>query len=387
MVLVATIGSTAHFGLYPRSIGLDPVGPCSFVYCHASSEVYYGSEVVDATYSTRSWIFQGQALARRAVYFGSRSLTLLCQDSARTVPHEELQASPQASKSRSKAAELTSMALTQGLRQYVETEGGYGVENLLRCYSQLIEEFSERKLSYPEDIERSFAGFSAILANNRPRHVTFHILPAMLLPYCLFWQPKRHDERFTSKDPTSRCGSTMRRSGPFPTYSWSSWPTAVCYNGLWERGCGPWDCQEIAESGLDHSELETASDFHQINVGALAQHTQLLHRSPGSLNNQGLSLSERRSVRSRDGPDVLHFNATGVSSARFSWSQRPVTAHGDPTLYQHKTDTSNIKSEVGVLISLGHDAGDVLPLDQVTRGDSPSFPRVLMVNEVFRYCA
>lgn len=169
IVLVAAIGSSAHFGLYPRSVVLEPVGGCLLRY-RLESELYYGFEVSGATYLTRGWTlrFQEQFLARRAIYCEFESLSAKC---------------------RGKPITFT------------------------------VEGFSKRQLTYEADIQRAFAGLSSVFAQHS-QHASFHKLPSALLLYCLFWHPSRRNEGFTSSDAVSPAQAPARRKGPFPSYSW-----------------------------------------------------------------------------------------------------------------------------------------------------------------------
>lgn len=88
---------------------------------------------------------------------------------------------------------------------------------LFQAYSIIIQGCPERELSYPDDVERAFAGIASILRRISGNQL-FAGIRSILLPHALLWTPRNTTE-------VQRRSST----GGYVSYSWTSGANGVTY--------------------------------------------------------------------------------------------------------------------------------------------------------------
>lgn len=207
LVLTAVLGSTPHFGLYPRRFHNSPIRGVKLV-----GVTCYGLR--RNTCHTRAWCFQEQYMARRTVEFRAKGLHFRCTMEERRTqsqvslegpgplcPNDELE---------DDRPPLRSVLQTfgQGYRQWLDARTKYFGPNFIYIWDMLVSDYMTRSLTYSGDVLRAFEGISASLAKATDDPVFFG-MPAFLFSFCLFWSPGEP--------------SRIRPSqGTIPSWSWAS---------------------------------------------------------------------------------------------------------------------------------------------------------------------
>lgn len=159
-----------------------------------------------SVYSSRGWTFQERLLSPRALFFFNDQVYFQCQ---RGLWSEEAslfagikQLNPQLDPG------LNILAGLVEWRQRIE-EGNWN--EAFRFYTEIIEEYSEKQLSYQSDILKALEGLLTVL-QERSGWSFIMGLPAELLGAALLWTPSH---------------SVPQRRPNFPSWSWCGWTGSV----------------------------------------------------------------------------------------------------------------------------------------------------------------
>jgi hypothetical protein len=224
LVLIAALGATPSFGLFPRSVQPQKIQDVFLHIERCAADNAPSAHLVDemgSAYWTRSWCFQEQFLSNRRLYLGAHWFRFECRsmnvmghlDKNGDVVVRHVQDIKHAiTKGETCAIQCFSRASTHN--------SGVTFSESFHAYSMIVEGYTSRELGWPEDIERAFAGFSSTLSRI-PNCEMANCIPSILLPYALLWSSK--DDRSVS-----RSGG----SASFPSYSWTSCNGAVSYPDL-----------------------------------------------------------------------------------------------------------------------------------------------------------
>jgi hypothetical protein len=224
LVLIAALGSTPSFGLFPRSVKPRKIQGVLLHIERCTADNAPSAHLVDemgSTYWNRSWCFQEQFLSTRRLYLGAHWFRFECR-SMNVMGHLDKDGEVVVQN-----VQDVKHAITKGETWAVQCFSQASMCNsdvtfseLFRAYSMIVEGYTARELGWPEDIERAFAGFSSTLSRIPDTEIV-SCIPSIVLPYALLWSSK--DDR-----PVSRSGG----SASFPSYSWTSCKGAVSYDDL-----------------------------------------------------------------------------------------------------------------------------------------------------------
>ncbi|GAB7331746.1 hypothetical protein MBLNU13_g03716t1 [Cladosporium sp. NU13] len=312
LVLVASVGTSPHFGLFPRSIEprathgeylhIDRRERVENEYSVISD---YGSlDILGTKYSTRMWCFQEQHLATRRVVFGAHWLVFDCceaqwiakiDDSGQMVPAPSVGSNFDAEAMRLLRKGASSSHATFDGRQF-------------DAYAQLVASYTRSELSYAEDVERAFAGFAAIISQGQTGTIA-HNIPMSMLPHALLWRPEdRYAYRARSKQDV------------FPTWSWACTTDATAYYGVSSL---MFSSQYPPHTHLHRSLVRTfwlrsASGTERIDVSsAIHKHAQAIVRTVETDRSEIELAAEQQPKEQRA---VLQFTTYTVSLTRF-WTE------------------------------------------------------------------
>jgi len=165
----------------------------------------FDRSVKDSKWNTRGWTYQERILSKRTLFVTPQQLFFKCCHSPSYLS-EDLDSPPEARKTVTYPMDDTG-------RDTIPHEGSINV----LTYIKIVEEFTRRNITYPEDILNAFAG---VAENMKPLFRSDFLcgLPQSELDYCLAWDP---------------AGAIVRRvcsSGvQFPSWSWAGWTGPVQY--------------------------------------------------------------------------------------------------------------------------------------------------------------
>jgi hypothetical protein len=224
LVLIAALGSTPSFGLFPRSVQPQKIQDVFLHIERCAADNAPSAHLVDemgSAYWTRSWCFQEQFLSTRRLYLGAHWFRFECR-SKNVMGHLDKNGDVIV-----RHVQDIKHAITKGETCAVQCFSQASIRNsgvtfseLFLAYSMIVEGYTARELGWPEDIERAFAGFSSTLSRIPDTEIV-SCIPSILLPYALLWSSK-------DDQPVSRSGG----SACFPSYSWTSCKGAVSYSDL-----------------------------------------------------------------------------------------------------------------------------------------------------------
>ncbi|KAI9684288.1 MAG: hypothetical protein M1822_005761 [Bathelium mastoideum] len=191
LTIVAASGETVHSGLCGwdagnqsgRKLEIATLGPDFRIGILPA----FADELLSCHHAKRGWTYQEGALSCRCLVFLNGFVYFYCQSA---VWREDV------------------MAETEKFRP-IEGAGTLGrarSEWHLRRYSQIIDAYTSRDLTFEADIERAFAGLKANLAASMDNTFIWYGLPACAFDWAMLWSSS-YDE------------SVQRRYG-FPTWSW-----------------------------------------------------------------------------------------------------------------------------------------------------------------------
>lgn len=357
LVLVASTGTSPHFGMFPRSIEPKKTHGI-FLHIDRRSRVddngldHGNTDVFKTKYATRMWCFQEQRLSTRRVIFGAHWLVFNCNEAewivredgtGRLVPSPSIGSCMQAEAMRLLRAEPSAVSerFKNGRR--------------FDAYATLAQSYTKAELSYAADVERAFAGLAAVVSRGQTQPVV-HNIPMAMLPHALLWTP---DSRFTYR--------ARSPSAAFPTWSWAWTTDAISYP---VTASLMFSSQQPPSTHLHRSlvsdfwlQTSSASASRRIGVSSLV-HKSVKRRTSAAA---GLRDEPRRAdIKGSDNrPSTLRFYAYAVSAASFSTKILPppdpkpedwdeVTATQELFL---RYDSSSRKQPIGTIWGLaeGHD--------------------------------
>ena len=161
-------------------------------------------------YASRGWTFQELLLSKRVLFVSQQQIVFHCTRSRRSesLPEE----SPHHTQYRHGEIDLFPKAIS----------ARYDICNL-RSYNTLVQEYSQRRLSFQSDVENAFAGLASILEEWYSGTPVVH---GMMLPFfaCSMTWMFTHAEDYSSYWTNNERGK--KRAG-FPTWSWVAWAAAI----------------------------------------------------------------------------------------------------------------------------------------------------------------
>ncbi|KAK3312227.1 heterokaryon incompatibility protein-domain-containing protein [Apodospora peruviana] len=156
-----------------------------------------------SVYNSRAWTFQERHLSRRVLCFLDEQVYFQCQ--------KELWCEEP-------PINLTIMSTVRG---WGETVKEMEWDAAFRFYAQVVQDYSWKQLTYPDDVMAAFSGIAATLEQHSGWTIT-HGLSEQVFDWALLWIP---------------LGGTKRRPQPrsslvssFPSWSWMGWVGPVSYN-------------------------------------------------------------------------------------------------------------------------------------------------------------
>ena len=215
-------------------------------------------QLSNSTWNTRAWTFQERILSRRCLIFTNRQVYFDCRCDAmredivcERITSDKTQDPSYHSYTQDsggltlfpKATSLPEGPIAQDLKP-----GSKRWPKTLTTYSQLIELYSSKNLSYPQDILLAFEGAQAVLKKLNGWSFLYG-LPEPIWDHALLWRPKDviHRRSFNGE-------STAGQQPVPPTYSWAAWTGPVSYR--------PWDFG--LESRIDQFEVRRDHYFKVI---------------------------------------------------------------------------------------------------------------------------
>jgi hypothetical protein len=158
-------------------------------------------------YGSRGWTFQEQILSRRILFITERQAVFHCGVSqySESLPKE---------------------------KPYIDSQFGFGdidlqseksfehdSEEILGCYSTMVQEYSTKRLSFEADIENAFSGLASILEKWCRSCPVVHGLMSAYFGYSMLWTIGEDQEYYSAY---SMAETGKQRKG-FPSWSWVGW--------------------------------------------------------------------------------------------------------------------------------------------------------------------
>jgi hypothetical protein len=109
-------------------------------------------------------------------------------------------------------------------------------------YIKLVEQYCQRKFTFPNDILKAFAGIESAIEEDLCGWTMLYGLPQELLDEAILWEPGR--PRAATTNPGRFFNAAIRsitpvkhtpiqlRSSEFPSWSWAAWIGDICYDEL-----------------------------------------------------------------------------------------------------------------------------------------------------------
>lgn len=202
-------------------------------------------------WNTRAWTFQERLLSRRSLIFTDRQVhfdcrcdamreDVVCERVSSDLSQDTFHYTPDfgALKLFPKSTSLfeSSSIRSVGLLSKVKATPW---PDTWKSYSQLIELYSAKSLSYPRDILLAFEG-AQVVCKKMYEWSFFKGLPKEIWDHALLWRPKDSIDRRILEDE-----DTPKQQLVLPTYSWTAWIGPVTYR--------PWHSGLVSRT--DHFEL------------------------------------------------------------------------------------------------------------------------------------
>jgi hypothetical protein len=232
-------------------------------------------KAIDRTvYVSRAWTFQERHLSRRCLYFLDEQIYFQCRMELWCEEKSFVQLSrfiPPASAEVGLNIMSRAPAWGQSIKRK-DWDRGFAF------YAELIQEYSWKTLSFPEDVLNAFSGLLNALETHSGWNF-IHGLPEQLIDWALLWIPAG----FHQRRPPPNSGPLLQ----FPSWSWIGWIGPITFNLSYT-----YTLTELS-SLLANVELETfqgnTSNFIEI----------------------------QRSIREKDGPDESH-RSEGIEAKSFN---------------------------------------------------------------------
>lgn len=296
-------------------------------------------------WNTRGWTLQERLLSRRCLYFSSEYIYFQCgeQTLSETGGNILTWADVQTAYGSPNAAEVSKAQETNPLLHFrkpspvqtvsheTEDRSGVIVRQDFDIYTEVIEMYSKRNLSFATDIMHAITGILAV-AHDRIGGQMIAGLPSRYVDLAMLWSPAEPLDRTT---PVGHGGNI------FPTWSWASWTGRKQYR-LTECGRDSYHSlhQEYATSEIDHLSILHRGEFIEIYKAAesmRATEIRNLGRPPDrkyeKVFPKYIQYSERvlYDVSGPDfGPNVLQFWAYTADSNSFKFAGLDGTLITDP---------------------------------------------------------
>lgn len=185
-----------------RRFDFDPTCSMFELIPRASSRIPY------KYYFRRGWIFQEWTLARRRLVFHDNTTSWLCHQSS----HDELGVV----RNRDSFKAATTKPTETKLQLWTPWPN-------LNSYLEMVQRYTGRLLSYPEDALNAFHAFISVYERTMQGGI-LHGIPELFFSSTMLWRVSNDSERRTSKD-----GLIMKQ---FPSWSWLGWQgganTSLC---------------------------------------------------------------------------------------------------------------------------------------------------------------
>ncbi|KAL5313500.1 hypothetical protein ACEPPN_019233 [Leptodophora sp. 'Broadleaf-Isolate-01'] len=324
--LIAVDGTNANAplpGLQPRSrLPLKPV-------IHIRGRVLISEppsldEVLESSkYETRGWTLQERLLSRRCLYMSEQGMYFQCNTSI----WSETGGVKGRRRKRDQLNKFNTIRLDGRVPSHTQGVGSStrptsrNWSQALPIYCELVELYSARSLSYPDDVVNAFSGFSSVFAESCGGSFVAG-LPTAALASSLLW---------ISKTPLSRRRSC--RGTVFPSWSWIGWEGPVTYiYGLPSIHAE----RSTAEIRSEMQNLEIfLNDPSSASIKLNDLEDKVTQVSAGIVQDYSLDIPESVAIRARSAEpafrdlspvDILRFQAWVVETTAFSISQD----HGTP---------------------------------------------------------
>jgi hypothetical protein len=275
------------------------------------------SRVLPSTiYETRGWTLQERMLSRRCLYFTAKAVYAYCSKETRYL------------NDRGSIVIVTN--LKKGRDGEEHSTNGHPITN----YEELVQMYTRRDLSYPEDILDAFSGVAiqqtTMYKPGAPRENFVYGIPEDFFHIALFWEPQEVLQR-------RRCSTAKGQY--FPSWSWIGWigpvhPLSNNFLGNW-KARGEYPEIEYVHISRPFVELKNG-EFSLLNIPSeIAKRYLLAADIPGSstyyfkevdalswdsnvdlyLNYQEAMEEERLTPTFQ--PGVLHFEAELIEDSHF----------------------------------------------------------------------
>lgn len=197
---------------------------------------YLHSKLLCSHWASRGWTFQEQLLSKRAIVFLDDVCFWDCQRDVKWPSMDEtpdlsvhmrprLQARQPPSRSRHPFEEAF---LERVDRKVFSREGSQDLISLstvpdFKLYIELICRYSNRDLTYDQDVLPAFSGVLEVLSRRSFRGGFICGLPALFLDSALLWQPLLKGRR---RSPVGTA-TKIAPMAPLPSWSWAGWQCLV----------------------------------------------------------------------------------------------------------------------------------------------------------------
>ncbi|KAF2141140.1 uncharacterized protein K452DRAFT_334664 [Aplosporella prunicola CBS 121167] len=187
----------------------------------------------------RGWTFQEIYLARRCLLFSRDSVFWKCQ---RSSWREDTRSNPEDTNTEENQRDKWSLR--------------FDAWPNLRHWTDLVDAYNYRDLTYPEDAQSAFTGIENVLQRSVPGGFLYG-LPEFFFDYALLWQPRFSMER------------RARENGcALPSWSWLGWKGRVdmdfCIPDDFVRQRPPWGTLCKLEPVAEWTHLGPLPDLHRI---------------------------------------------------------------------------------------------------------------------------